>query len=109
MNAATSFAPLPWTAAQRRALLDLCRHHGVEQLWVFKSAVSGTFDPARSDLDLQARFRETSDPRADGAAIMQFWLAAEALFARSTDLLTVFPIRSPCLRAEVRGIAPPDL
>lgn len=44
--------PFVWTPTQHQQLLALCQQHGVEKLWVFGSAATGTFDPARSDQDL---------------------------------------------------------
>ena len=40
----------------RDDLVALCREHHVRRLDVFGSAATGTFDPARSDIDLLVEF-----------------------------------------------------
>ena len=102
MTPSTAFL-FPWTPDQHQHLLALCRQYGVLQLWVFGSAAKGTFDPATSDLDFQARFPEEGDPLVLGGAILDFLMALEELFGREVDLLTVFPIRNPYLRADVEA------
>jgi hypothetical protein len=100
MTPSTTFH-FPWTPDQHQQLLALCRQYGVLQLWVFGSAAKGTFDPARSDLDFQARFPDEGDPLQLGGDMLDLLMALETLFGREVDLLTVFPIRNRYLRTEV--------
>lgn len=90
-----------WTPAQHDALLHLCHRYGVQRLWLFGSAATGGFDPARSDLDFEAVLVPTLTGEALGQAVLALWNALEDLFGRQVDLLTVHPIHNPYLRAEV--------
>jgi len=59
----TTLSPLPPLLAEHlEPLRELCRRFGVERLEVFGSAAKGTFDPATSDLDFIARFRDPLEP-----------------------------------------------
>jgi uncharacterized protein len=40
------------------AITELCRRFGVRRLHLFGSAATGSFDPARSDLDFLVEFEE---------------------------------------------------
>ncbi len=43
--------PVPLVEGKRSELIELCREYGLYKMLVFGSAVKGTFDPERSDLD----------------------------------------------------------
>ena len=45
---------------KRESLVDLCRRYRVSRLEVFGSAVTGKFDPERSDLDVLVEFERSS-------------------------------------------------
>jgi len=78
------------------ALAELCRRFHVRTLDVFGSAVSGRFDPARSDIDFLVEFE---DPRG--------WLGLEqglaALFGRPVDVLGESSLKNPFLRRSVQA------
>ena len=91
--------PRLWSSAQHEALLALCRQYHVARLWLFGSAVTEHFDPARSDFDFVVERQpelEAQQPR-----LLHFQLQLEDLFGRAVDLVTVLPIRNPYLRQEV--------
>lgn len=90
-----------WSPAQHHRLLTLCQQHGVEKLWVFGSAVMGTFDPNRSDLDFEALMREDLTPEEVGEHVLALYDELPVLFGRNVDLLTNHPIRNPYLRASI--------
>lgn len=90
-----------WSPAQHRQLLTLCQQHGVEKLWVFGSAATGTFDPTRSDLDFEALMRDDLTPEELGDHVLALYDELPALFGRDVDLLTNHPIRNPYLRASI--------
>jgi predicted nucleotidyltransferase len=89
-------------SAQRDAIAELCRTHGVLRLEVFGSAVDGSFDPQRSDYDFIARFADL--PQTSLARrFIDFGDALERLLGRSVDLMTDHPIENPYLRAAVQA------
>lgn len=72
----------------------LCETYRVKRLAVFGSAVKGTFDPERSDLDFVVEFF----PREfRGLSDVYFQLAEELekLFQRDIDLVERSAVRSP--------------
>lgn len=78
----------------------LCRRFGVARLDVFGSAVTGRFDPARSDLD----FLVTFDPASEAGGLRDYFAfsdALEALFGRRVDLLSERSLENPYLRRRV--------
>ena len=78
----------------RSDLTALCRKHHVKTLEVFGSAVDGTFDSARSDLDFLLEFL----PAAAGRpfhGFFDFKEDLEKLFGRKVDLVMPEAIRNP--------------
>jgi len=70
---------------KRTQLTELCRRHHVARLEAFGSAVTGDFDPARSDFDFLVSFGPTvSNPLS---AFVDFKEALEALLGRPVDLI----------------------
>jgi predicted nucleotidyltransferase len=86
--------------AKRAEVQALCRRFGVRRLDVFGSAVSESFDPAASDIDVLVEFE--AGPDFDYVA-SYFGLkeGLEELLRRPVDLVTVTSIRNPFFRAEV--------
>jgi predicted nucleotidyltransferase len=84
------------------ALIDLCAQRGVRSLSVFGSAVTGGFDPERSDVDLLVEFQPmTAAEHAE--AYLSLIEDAEALLGRSVDLLEPQAIRNPYVRQRVEA------
>jgi predicted nucleotidyltransferase len=78
----------------RSDLVALCRKHHVKTLEVFGSAVDGTFDSARSDLDFLLEFL----PAAAGRPFHGYFDLKEDLekvFGRKVDLVMPTAIRNP--------------
>lgn len=99
-----SAAPLPPLLSEHlEPLRELCRRYGVERLEVFGSAAKGTFDPATSDLDFIARFRDPLEPGYCDR-FCGFADAAEVLMGRPVDLLTERMIRNPSFREDVDAV-----
>ena len=67
-----------------------CRTYRVQALWLFGSAVQGTFDPATSDLDFLVDLGEYEPAVAERYGGL--YMALADLFDRAIDLVTV---RSP--------------
>ena len=86
-------------------LLELCRRYPVERLYLFGSILTDNFDPAKSDVDIQAIFEtlRNQDPIERGEQMWRFWNELEVLFGRKVDLLTKPFIRNPYLRKEVES------
>ncbi|MBC7449184.1 MAG: nucleotidyltransferase domain-containing protein [Hymenobacteraceae bacterium] len=91
----------PWTAAQHTALVALCRQYHVARLWLFGSALTPRFDPARSDFDFVVELFDVLEADGFRPDMLLLGVELEAVFGRSVDLLTSWPIRNPYLRAEV--------
>jgi predicted nucleotidyltransferase len=80
---------------QHRAELHaLCRQYHVKTLEVFGSAADGTWDPARSDLDLLVEFFPEATERPFGG-YFDVKEALQQLFQRKVDLVMPGAIRNP--------------
>jgi predicted nucleotidyltransferase len=80
----------------------LCRRFGVARMDAFGSAVTGEFDPGRSDVDLVIDFL----PEARAHAFDNYFglhEALERLFGRPVDLMTASAIRNPYLRRAIES------
>ncbi len=92
--------------SRRDAVVALCRQFGVESLDVFGSAVTGRFDPMRSDYDFIVRFHH--DPQVTVARrYLAFSQALETLLGRPVDLMTDHPIDNPYLRQSIAATRRP--
>jgi predicted nucleotidyltransferase len=78
----------------RTELSELCRKHRVKTLEIFGSAVSGTFDPARSDLDFLVEFQPL-EPGQPFACYFGLLEDLRTLFSRKVDLVVTRAIQSP--------------
>lgn len=83
----------------RAEIEALCREHDVAALWVFGSAVKGTWDPDTSDVDFLVDLGEY-EPGVAGR-FLGLLVALERLLGRSVDLLTVRQVKSDWFRIEV--------
>lgn len=73
-----------------------CNEFHVAKLYGFGSAISDSFDPLHSDIDLLVQIEE-ADPVKRGEYLMNFWDKMESYFKRKVDLLTPASIRNPYL------------
>ena len=80
----------------------LCEKYRVKRLTLFGSAVKGTFDPEKSDLDFFVELFPHVDPIAEGRAYLDLWDALETLFGRSVDLVSLVEIKNPYIAASIR-------
>ncbi len=85
----------------REAIADLCRRFHVARLEVFGSAVDGTFDPARSDVDFLVEFQRGMDLGPWLAHYQDFKAALETLLRRGVDLVMPGAMRNPYFVTDV--------
>ena len=76
-------------------LRSLCQRFGVAQLYLFGSAVTERFDPARSDVDALVSFPPGLDPLDRGQRLLDLWDALEELFGRRVDVVTPESLKNP--------------
>ncbi len=81
-------------------LATLAQRYGVARLELFGSAVTGEFDPAKSDLDFLVEFVE-QPPGGMARAYFGLLEELEALFCCSVDLVTDRSIKNPYFRQSV--------
>lgn len=84
----------------RAELQALCRRYHVKALDVFGSAVDGTFQPDRSDLDFLVEFLPQAAERIFHG-YFDFRDELERLYGRKVDLVMPGAIRNPDFREVV--------
>jgi uncharacterized protein len=80
----------------------LCQKYSVRKLTIFGSAVKGTFDPEKSDLDFLVEFLPHTDAIVQGRKYLELWEALETLFGRTVDLVSFAEIKNPYVAASIR-------
>lgn len=73
----------------------LCETYGVRKLTLFGSAVKGTFDTEKSDLDFAVEFLPHPDPLVRGERYWDLLSALQKVFARDIDLVSFAAIENP--------------
>jgi len=84
------------------SLASLARRRRVRRLALFGSAVTGSFDPARSDVDVVVEF-EPLEPVERAEAFFLLLEDLEFLFGRPVDLVERAALRNPFLRRSVEA------
>jgi len=79
-------------------IVELCERFGVRRLALFGSAAKGTFDPARSDIDLLVDFVDWGPGIA--RRFMRLIAAIEDFLGQTVDVTTM-PIKDAASRSEV--------
>src|SRR3954447_22981005 len=77
----------------------LCEKYRVKRLAVFGSAVKGTFDPERSDVDFVVEFQLPGHFQA----YFELKSALERLFRRHVDLVELTAVENPYFRRSVEA------
>ena len=85
----------PEIAQHLDAVRALCEKYRVKRLTIFGSAVKGTFDPAKSDVDFVVEFEWDPDPLERGRLWWNLWGALCDLFGRYVDLVQRRSIENP--------------
>jgi predicted nucleotidyltransferase len=73
----------------------LCEKYSVKKLTLFGSAVKGTFDAERSDLDFVVEFEWHPDPLERGRRWVELWEELKDVFGRDIDLMVGSTIQNP--------------
>jgi predicted nucleotidyltransferase len=95
MDAATLF--------DAESVARACERHGVARLRIFGSAVTGAFDPARSDFDFLVDFLpEVHDLLGSYLALKE---ELERILGRKIDLVMSDAVENPYFAAEAFGAA----
>ena len=91
----TAMEALPEIVTEHLAeVRALCEKYRVKRLAIFGSAVKGTFDPERSDLDFVVEF--FPQPRAGwGDVSYRLQEELERLFEREVDIVERRTVRNP--------------
>ena len=72
----------------------LCEKYRVKRLTLFGSAVKGTFDPEKSDLDFVVEFEWDPDPLERGRLWTNLWEDLKDVFGRDIDLIVASTIKN---------------
>jgi predicted nucleotidyltransferase len=86
----------------------LCEKYRVKRLAIFGSAVKGTFDPEKSDLDFVVEFQDDLFGVDGWHAYFDLKFALKALFGRNVDLVEWEAVKNPYFR-EVLELTQRDL
>ena len=86
--------------SRRSEIAGLCRRYAVRTLELFGSAVDGSFDPARSDLDFLVEFGPDAATRSFHG-FFDLRTAWERLFGRKVDLVMPGAVKNPFLLTEI--------
>jgi len=84
----------PLIETNLKQLGEICRRFSVTRLEIFGSAVDGTFDPERSDLDFLVEFDRPAGTNAFHQ-YFDFRSALAELFDREIDLVSARAMRNP--------------
>jgi uncharacterized protein len=87
-------------ASSREAIDSLCQRFGVRRLTVFGSAVTGGFDPNRSDVDFMVEFGDDV-PISPFDAYFGLKEALEELLGVPVDLVMPTALQNPYFAADV--------
>lgn len=82
------------------ALRTMCHRFGVQQLYLFGSAVTERFDVAHSDVDALVT-PMPAPPLEQGEKLLVLWEELENIFQRRVDLLTPDSLQNPFLKSEI--------
>jgi predicted nucleotidyltransferase len=84
----TAMEALPEIVTEHLAeVRALCEKYRVKRLAIFGSAVKGTFDPEKSDLDFVVEFFDIRHPETGEDTYFGLKFALEDLFQRNIDLV----------------------
>jgi len=85
----------PLIAEKLPEVRALCEKYYVRRLTLFGSAVKGTFDPGKSDVDFIVEFEWHPDPLERGRRWLELWEELKDVFDRDVDLIVNTTIENP--------------
>jgi uncharacterized protein len=91
----------PLIESRREAIADLCRKHGVKELYLFGSALRDDFG-ATSDVDFLVELDWSNDTNLAGR-FLGLKSDLESLLSRPVDLVCYAAIRNPYFKEQVEN------
>ena len=82
------------------ALRALCRRFGVQEMYLFGSAVTPRFNAARSDADVLVTLLP-APPLIEGETLLSLWNELETMLRRRVDLVTPDSLQNPFLKMKI--------
>ena len=87
---------------QKQMIASICKKLSVKKLFLFGSAITGTFRSS-SDMDFAVLFSEELSPLEHGEAFFELKDELEALFLRDVDLISYRVVTNPIFKRELDG------
>lgn len=84
-----------------QAIEALCAHYNVVHLWVFGSAVKGTWDSGKSDFDFAVEFGARPKNMRAIEQFFGFQRDLESLLGRKVDIVEWNAAKNPFFRRDV--------
>lgn len=92
---------IPLITQNKKTINEICKKYRVSQLFLFGSAISGAYDPTRSDIDLAVRFDE-GIPLLDMADYyFGFIEELEQLFQNNVDIVSLNSVKNRIFKEEL--------
>jgi predicted nucleotidyltransferase len=85
---------------KRDSIIAICRKYGVAELYVFGSALTEEFDPARSDIDFLVEFG-SMDGHAKAHAYFDMLDELRELLDADVDLVMVGAVKNRYVAADI--------
>jgi len=85
---------------QKQTISSICKRLSVKNLFLFGSAVTGTFQSS-SDVDFAVLFSEELSPLEHGEAFFSLKDELENLFSREVDLVSYRVVKNPVFKREL--------
>ncbi|MCE7053377.1 nucleotidyltransferase domain-containing protein [Algoriphagus sp. AGSA1] len=85
---------------KRKELNAICRRHAVTNIYLFGSAVKGSYKTS-SDLDFAVLLSEKLSPLEHGSGFFNLKASLEDLFQREIDLVSYRVVKIPVFKEEL--------
>jgi predicted nucleotidyltransferase len=86
-------------ASRKSEIVEICRRHDVQAMWLFGSAAKGTWNPATSDIDVLIDLGDHDDRYAK--RLMQTIVDLERVLGVQVDVTTIEQATSDWFRQEL--------
>jgi len=92
---------IPEIEQHRDEIIAICEEYGLERLELFGSAVTGDFDPDRSDIDFLVVYPEGFDYGPWGSRETELRARLEEVIGRNVDLVVLHWVDNPYVRRAI--------